>query len=258
MPEDDASRRKTIIIGSIVGFILIAGGSFAFIKYGRDVSTVKTNAVQVVNTKVGNVNTSNVFPAANTNTNANSSTPTSNTNSVDDGAEVGDSKVFRSDDVFTADKKTLLGYMELTMQKGAINPITTPGVKLSTIQPSDSQFSLDLIGGKAVTGFYEFDPAIQLLKPVELKFHYTSAAVGDSQVKNLQIYSNKGKYYQEVKGQKLDISTSVLSVTVNVLDFYAVFDKTKISPAKFDSDGDGYSDADELKNGYNPYGPGKL
>ncbi len=80
LPEEDASRRKNIIIGSIVGFVLIAGGSFAFIKYGRDVSTVKTNTVQVVNMKVGNVNTSNVFPAANTNANANTAS-SSNVNS---------------------------------------------------------------------------------------------------------------------------------------------------------------------------------
>jgi hypothetical protein len=38
-------------------------------------------------------------------------------------------------------------------------------------------------------------------------------------------------------------------------DEYRIY---KTDPSKADTDGDGYNDGSEIKNGYNPLGPGKL
>ena len=64
-----------IILGSILGFLVIVVGTFAFIFFGRSTQAPRldSNSVTIVNTagKNGNVNTSDVFPSANTYRNVN-------------------------------------------------------------------------------------------------------------------------------------------------------------------------------------------
>lgn len=73
-PDDEHERKKWIILGSILTFVVIVGGTFAFIFFGRNTQEPKldSNSVTIVNTaaKNGNVNTSGVFPNANSNSNA--------------------------------------------------------------------------------------------------------------------------------------------------------------------------------------------
>jgi hypothetical protein len=84
-PDEEGAQKKWIILGSIAAFIVIVGGTFAFIFFGRNSQAPKldSNSVTIVNTagKNGNVNSSDLFPSVNTyrntNTNiANGNTPT--------------------------------------------------------------------------------------------------------------------------------------------------------------------------------------
>ena len=76
-PDEEGAQKKWIILGSIAAFVVIVGGTFAFIFFGRNSQAPKldSNSVTIVNTsgKNGNVNSSDFFPSANTyrNTNTN-------------------------------------------------------------------------------------------------------------------------------------------------------------------------------------------
>jgi hypothetical protein len=89
-PDAEHARKRWIIVGSIVAFLVIVGGTFAFIFFGRNSQEPKldSNGVTIVNTngKSGNVNTSDVFPSANTyrNVNASNANGSSNTNATVD------------------------------------------------------------------------------------------------------------------------------------------------------------------------------
>ena len=88
MGEDhETSRKRWIIAASVIGIVVIAGGTLAFVFFGGKTSTnlhTQTNEpVFVVNTnrtKNGNVNTSGVFPNANQNVNTNASVVNMNVN----------------------------------------------------------------------------------------------------------------------------------------------------------------------------------
>lgn len=82
-PEEEGARKKWIILGSIIAFLVIAGGTLAFVFFGRNTQTPKldTNSVTIVNTKLknSNVNTNDVFPSTNTYRNVNASNENANT-----------------------------------------------------------------------------------------------------------------------------------------------------------------------------------
>ncbi len=76
--EGEASTRKRwIIIGSLIAVVCIAGGTLAFVVYGKktktDLSTPTNQPVYVTNVNTSNVNTTGVFPNANVNQNSNAS-----------------------------------------------------------------------------------------------------------------------------------------------------------------------------------------
>lgn len=68
-PDEEHARKKWIILSSIVAFLLIVGGTLAFVFFGRNTQEPKldTNSVIIVNTrqKNSNASTNDVFPSAN-------------------------------------------------------------------------------------------------------------------------------------------------------------------------------------------------
>lgn len=90
LPEEEASHRKGIIFASIAAFLLIAGGTLAFVFYGRAAKTNNASTLQVINAAVNNVNTSTVFPADNTNagSNANAAIVDTDADGLSDASEV--------------------------------------------------------------------------------------------------------------------------------------------------------------------------
>ncbi|MDP2789629.1 MAG: hypothetical protein Q8O51_00710 [bacterium] len=80
-PDDEHAQKKWIILGSIIVFLFIAGGTLAFVFFGRSTQTPKldTNSVTIVNprAKNGNASTNDVFPSANLYRNANSTNASS-------------------------------------------------------------------------------------------------------------------------------------------------------------------------------------
>ncbi len=74
-PDEEHHRKRWVILGSVIGFLVIVGGTFAFIFFGRSTQNPKldSNNVTIVNTNVKNANasTNGVFPGANDNRNLN-------------------------------------------------------------------------------------------------------------------------------------------------------------------------------------------
>lgn len=74
-PDEEHARKKWIILGSLVAFLLIVGGTLAFVFFGRNTQEPKldTNSVIIVNTRQKNANagTGDVFPSANLYRNSN-------------------------------------------------------------------------------------------------------------------------------------------------------------------------------------------
>lgn len=72
-PDEEHARKKWIILGSIIAFLVIAGGTFAFVFFGRNTQEPKLDgsSVIIVNTKPKNGNTGDLFPSANTYRNIN-------------------------------------------------------------------------------------------------------------------------------------------------------------------------------------------
>ncbi|MEK7518952.1 MAG: hypothetical protein AAB549_03455 [Patescibacteria group bacterium] len=93
-PDAEHAHKKWVILGSILTFLVIAGGTFAFIFFGRTTQKPKldTNSVIIVNTKLknSNVSTNDVFPSANTYRNGNvSNLNSSNANTTLDSDSDG-------------------------------------------------------------------------------------------------------------------------------------------------------------------------
>lgn len=94
-PDEEGARKKWIILGSIITFLIIAGGTLAFVFFGRSTQTPKLdkNNVTIVNTKLknGNVSTNDVFPSVNTyrNVNVSNANGSSNENATLDSDKDG-------------------------------------------------------------------------------------------------------------------------------------------------------------------------
>lgn len=70
LPEEESKRRWGVILASVAGFLVIGGGTAAFLIFGQEAKNATTNTLQVVNTKAANVNTASVFADSNATTNA--------------------------------------------------------------------------------------------------------------------------------------------------------------------------------------------
>ena len=117
LPEEEGRHRKGMIIGSILAFLVIAGGTLAFVFFGRDAKTNNASTLQVVNAIVNSANTSTVFPAANATVTTNAANMDSDNDGLTDAAEAtrgtDPKKIDTDGDGFTDGQEVQGGYNPL-------------------------------------------------------------------------------------------------------------------------------------------------
>lgn len=99
-PDEEHARKKWIIFGSIAAFLIIVGGTLAFVFFGRNTQEPRldSNSVIIVNTgqKNANASTDDVFPNADLDRNSNVNASATNVAAVDaDGDGLSDADEVR-------------------------------------------------------------------------------------------------------------------------------------------------------------------
>ncbi|MEK7570437.1 MAG: hypothetical protein AAB515_03320 [Patescibacteria group bacterium] len=114
LPEVGSKKRWGVILASVAGFLVIGGGTAAFLIFGQEAKNSTINALQVVNTKAANVNTTSVFADSNANTNAVLDTDQDGLSDVEETSRGTDPKKADSDgDGFTDGVEVRGGYNPL-------------------------------------------------------------------------------------------------------------------------------------------------